>query len=143
MQAHIFMSTFQDSTPLQQNTLSLSSYCSIKEADPVAFECFAAGFNVVLVHQYSVKENASQFHPLLEAGKIIMTIRNHVDEMNCPTFLCYTVTHQSVSVENTLGMILELQKHHVSYECHIFPEGSHGMSVCTEEVGTSNPCVQR
>lgn len=70
-------------------------------------------------------------------------IRNHVDEMNCPTFLCYTVTNQSVSVENTLGMILELQKHHVSYECHIFPEGSHGMSMCTEEVGTSNPCVQR
>lgn len=208
-------------------------YCSLREADPVAFEYFAAGFNVVLVHQYSVKENASQFHPVLEAGKIIMTIRshakqwhcrpdqiavcgfsagghlaassgtmwnhpfiqqelnafhgenrpdamilcypviradqfahegslkrvsgalpeqkeyqfydirNHVDEMTCPAFLWHTVTDQSVPVENTLGMMMELQNHHISYECHIFPEGSHGMSVCTEEVGSFDLYVQR
>lgn len=208
-------------------------HCSLREAEPVAFEYFAAGFNVVVLNQYSVQENASNFNPLLDAAKTIITVRkharqwhcnphqiavcgfsagghlaaslgtmwnlpkfyqsldidkkeirpdamilcypvicadeyahqgslqrvsgscpgtkeykfwditSHVDAETCPAFLWHTVNDQSVPVENTIAMISALQNHAVPYECHLFPEGTHGMSVCTQEVGSFDPYNQR
>ncbi len=58
-----------------------------------------------------------------------------------PTFLWHTVTDGAVPVQNTLLFASELIRAGVSCECHLFPEGPHGMSVCTEEVGTYNAAV--
>ena len=66
------------------------------------------------------------------------SLENHVDEKTVPTFVWHTVTDEGVPVENTLQLISALQKHHISYECHLFPTGVHGISVCTEETGTAD-----
>ena len=59
----------------------------------------------------------------------------HVDTQTPPTFLWHTAPDQTVPVENSLKMAAALSANHVMFEMHIFPEGVHGMSVCTEEIG--------
>lgn len=51
-------------------------------------------------------------------------------------FLWHTASDQAVTVKNSLKKAEALSRHHVPFALHILPEGSHGMSVCTHEVGT-------
>lgn len=62
----------------------------------------------------------------------------HVNEKTPPTFLWHTMEDQCVPVENSLRMAGALSTSKIPFELHIFPKGQHGMSVCTEEVGTPN-----
>lgn len=48
------------------------------------------------------------------------------------TFLWHTYTDGAVPVENSLQFAMALRKHGVSMEMHIFPEGSHGLSLANE-----------
>lgn len=59
----------------------------------------------------------------------------HVDETTPPTFLWHTEADFRVSVENSLSFAAALSASKVSFELHVLPEGEHGMSVCTQEVG--------
>ncbi len=200
------------------------SRCVWRTADPVAMEYLAAGFNVVVLRQYSLQENAKNYNPLCDVGHTIMQIRehaeewgcdpqaivvlgfsagghlaatsatmwndpalqeklnakngenrpnamilcyavitadefahegsirnvsgcepgtdgyrfwaaqDHVDETTCPAFIWHTITDAAVPVENAISMVRALQKHKISYECHLFPGGPHGMSVCSSAV---------
>lgn len=56
-----------------------------------------------------------------------------------PAFLWHTADDQGVSVENTFLFAAALQKNHVPFECHIYPSGGHGQSMCSAEVGRPNP----
>lgn len=62
----------------------------------------------------------------------------HVDECTPPTFLWHTAEDAVVPVENSLKMAAALSAAKVPFELHVFPQGPHGMSVCTEEVGTKS-----
>ena len=210
------------------------NFCSMREAEPVALEYLTAGFNVVLLDKYSLKEQARDFNPLCDVGFTIMKIREnaedwgcdpekiavlgfsagghlagtagtmwndprlveklgvkngenrpnamvlcyavissdkktkshtirwasgeaepgspedndwfvdrHVDETTCPAFIWHTVTDNSVPIENTIRMLSALQAKKIPYECHLFPEGPHGLSVCTREVGKPDPYTGR
>ncbi len=201
-------------------------FCSMREAEPVALEYLTAGFNVVLVDQYSVEDMAKDYNPLCDVGLTIMKIREnaeewgcdpekiavlgfsagghlaassgvmwnepqvqeklgakngenrpnamilcyavirgdelthsgtitnvsggakpgtpeykywgvdtHVDEGTCPAFVWHTVTDNAVPVENAIAIISALQAKKIPFECHIFPEGPHGISLCTRETG--------
>lgn len=55
-----------------------------------------------------------------------------------PAFLWHTQDDAAVPVENTLLMCDALRKHGVSFEAHIFEHGTHGLSMCTAEVGKPN-----
>lgn len=205
---------------------------SQREADPVALQYFAAGFQVFIL-TYSVGGQAKNFTPLKELSETLRTIREHAGDWNCvehqiavcgfsagghlaaslgvlwnhpkflaqydsqngknrpnamilsypvitadefahqdsienvsgaapgtaeyhffsleqhvsndtpPAFLWHTVTDKCVPVENSLQMICALQKAHISYEAHLFPEGEHGISTCTTEVRTPDPYNRR
>lgn len=60
----------------------------------------------------------------------------HVDAETSPAFLWHTAEDNCVPVENTLKMASALSEAKVPFEVHIFPKGSHGMSVCTQEVNS-------
>lgn len=63
----------------------------------------------------------------------------YVDGQTPPTYLWHTAADSCVPVENSLKFCMALSKAKVPFEYHVFPEGEHGMSVCTEAVGT--PCA--
>lgn len=56
--------------------------CSQREADPVAFEYFAKGYNVFVLN-YSVKKECANFVALKELSNAIMQIRKNAEEWNC------------------------------------------------------------
>lgn len=66
-------------------------------------------------------------------------LTNYVSSQTPPAFLWHTAADQLVPVENTLLFSMALSRHKVPYECHIFPEGPHGMSVCTNEIRSYDP----
>lgn len=60
----------------------------------------------------------------------------HVDKNTPPTFLWHTADDTCVPVENSLKFATSLSAARVPFELHVFPKGEHGISVCTNEVGT-------
>ena len=72
------------------------------------------------------------------------SLEKHVDATTPPTFLWHTATDTTVPVQNSLCMANALVNENVPVELHVFPEGYHGMSVCTLEVGSQEvPYVGR
>lgn len=66
-------------------------------------------------------------------------LTNYVSSQTPPAFLWHTAADQLVPVENTLLFSMALSRHKVPYECHILPEGPHGMAVCTKEIRSYDP----
>ena len=53
-----------------------------------------------------------------------------------PTFLWHGGEDESVPPENSLLLAVELKRHGVPVEYHLFGSGAHGISTCTQEVET-------
>lgn len=53
-----------------------------------------------------------------------------------PTFMWHGGQDESVPVENSLLLAVELKRNHVPFEYHLFETGRHGISTCTQEVET-------
>lgn len=95
-------------------------------------------YPVVLVDQYghvSSITHVSGSQPGT-SGYEYFSLDRHVSETTCPAFLWHTAPDDVVPVENSLQMMLALQRFSIPYEGHIFPAGGHGLSVCTEETGS-------
>lgn len=56
-------------------------------------------------------------------------LTNHVGPHVPPTFLWTTMEDELVPCENTLRYALELQRHHVPYELHVYTHGCHGLTL--------------
>ena len=52
-----------------------------------------------------------------------------------PTFLWHTFEDATVPLENSLLYAAALRKNGVPFELHVFPEGEHGISLGTAQVG--------
>ena len=70
-------------------------------------------------------------------------LNNHVDSTTPPTFLWHLATDTCVPVENSIAMAKALSAEKVPFELHILPEGWHGMSTCTKEVGADDAYISR
>lgn len=96
--------------------------------------CYPVILTGEFAHEGSA-ENVSGCKPG-EPGYDYFSLEKHVGPHTCPAFLWHTVADDVVPVENTLAMMSALQRAKVPFEAHLFPEGPHGMSVCTQEVGS-------
>lgn len=67
----------------------------------------------------------------------------HVDQDTPPAFLWHTAPDTCVPVENSLKFCSALSAAGVLFEFHVFPQGGHGMSVCTKEVNTADSYNRR
>lgn len=63
----------------------------------------------------------------------------HVDAQTPPAYLWHTSEDDCVPVENSLRFAAALSAAKVPFELHVFPQGWHGMSVCTRDVGCFDP----
>ena len=71
------------------------------------------------------------------------SLEKHVDSTTPPTFLWHTATDTTVPVQNSLRMANALVEEKIPVELHVFPEGPHGLSTCTREVGSADSYVGR
>lgn len=62
-----------------------------------------------------------------------VSLELHVSEKTPPTFLWHTYADEAVPLENSLLFAGALRAHGVPFELHVYPEGSHGLSLATEE----------
>jgi len=104
-----------------------------------------------LILSYAVL--SSHFHPhkgsfdsLLGAEPTDEQIREVSCELNVgphtpPTFLWHTANDNVVPVGNSLCFAQALSNHNIPFEVHIYPDGQHGLSVCTNDVNSSNENV--
>lgn len=109
-----------------------------KREENIRPDAMILGYPVILADEYSDEESieavsgAKKGTPEYEW----FGLDKHVDNMTPATFLWHTAADTGVSVENSLAFAAALSKVNVPFEFHVFPEGEHGMSVCTQEVGT-------
>lgn len=74
-----------------------------------------------------------------EPGFDFFSLEHHVSAETCQLFIWHTASDTCVPVENSLLLAFNLQKQGIPYECHIFPTGAHGLSVCTNETRDYDP----
>ena len=77
-----------------------------------------------------------------------LSLENSIPSDLCDVFLWHNMTDESVSVLNSLTLMKALKKNNINFECHIFPEGCHGMSLSDETTGINdsrkqNPYIAR
>lgn len=68
-----------------------------------------------------------------------LSLDKTVTAANPPCFIWATVTDACVDPIATLLYTTALHKNKVKYECHIFPEGPHGLATCNEETYVDLP----
>lgn len=66
-----------------------------------------------------------------------------VSENTPPAFLWATAEDACVPADNALRYAAALDKHGISYELHIYPKGSHGLSTCTLEINGQSDALAR
>ena len=67
------------------------------------------------------------------AAQQAFTLEDKVTSDTPPVFVWHTMTDDAVPVENTLMLIQACRAAGVSIEAHLFPEGSHGLSLANAE----------
>lgn len=65
-----------------------------------------------------------------------VSLEKQVSGKTPPSFLWHTAADDCVPVENSLLFASALVANKIPVEMHIYPEGWHGLSVCSEEVNT-------
>lgn len=63
-----------------------------------------------------------------------LNVDESVSSQTPPSFIWTTVEDDVVPPENALAFAMALQKHKISYELHVYPNGAHGTSTCGWEV---------
>lgn len=88
-------------------------------------------------HKGSIKRVSGHEEPSEEDIKKF-SLELHVDATTPKTFIWHTFSDANVPVENTLLFINALAKAKVPFECHVFPEGVHGLALCNCETSDGN-----
>ena len=65
-----------------------------------------------------------------------MSLEKQVSQDTPHTFMWHTMADDCVPVENSLLFSTALAAEKIPFELHVYPTGWHGLSVCSEEVGT-------
>ncbi len=81
-------------------------------------------------------ENVSGGAPMGSGEYTYFGLDTHVDAQTPPVFLWHTAEDAIVPMTHSLRFAQALYHAGVPVELHILPDGYHGMSVCTPEVGT-------
>jgi len=109
--------------------------------DNIIPNAMVLGYPVILANEFA-HSNSIKNVSGAEVGSDTyrwFSLDRHVTEKTPPTFLWHTAADEAVSAENSLYFAAALSGAKVPYELHILPEGKHGMSTCTNEVGTYHP----
>ena len=93
-------------------------------------------YPVVSTGEFAHEESAQWVSGGDPALREKLNLLNRVTENFPPTFLWHGGGDASVPPENSLLLAVELKRHKVPFEYHLFGSGAHGISTCTQEVET-------
>jgi acetyl esterase/lipase len=100
-------------------------------------------YPVISGGEYAHKESLEWVSGGDEKLRTLFSLENQVTASTSPMFIWHTVTDASVPVENSMQLALSLRREQVPFELHLFEQGSHGLSMCTQEVGTPHPACRQ
>lgn len=69
------------------------------------------------------------------------SLEKQVSEKTSPAFLWHTADDTCVPVMNSILYATALSEKKIPFELHIFPKGSHGLSLCNKETFVNNPAL--
>ena len=92
------------------------------------------GYPVVMAGEFAHRGSFVQLAGSEDAAaQQAFTLEDKVTSDTPPVFVWHTMTDDAVPVENTLMLIQACRAAGVSIEAHLFPEGSHGLSLANAE----------
>ncbi|MFI3236434.1 MAG: alpha/beta hydrolase [Lachnospiraceae bacterium] len=62
-----------------------------------------------------------------------LSLEHQVSEFTPPTFLWHTFADAGVPCENSMLFAMALRKENIPFELHVYPVGSHGLGLATEQ----------
>ncbi len=92
-------------------------------------------------HRPSIANLCGNRNYTAEEGECF-SLEKLVNENTVPSFVWHTFADRLVPVQNTLLYVDALAKYKIPFEVHIFPHGSHGLSLGTWEIGSVNTHIQ-
>ncbi len=72
-----------------------------------------------------------------------LSLDTRVTAQTPPAFLWSTAEDTVVPSENALRYALALARNKIPYELHVYPQGEHGLSVCSREINASLDFLQK
>ncbi len=93
-------------------------------------------YPVISTKEFAHEESAMWVSGSDPQMREMMHLPDHVTSDFPPTFMWHGGEDTSVPPENSLMLAVELKKHHIPFEYHLFETGVHGISMCTQEVET-------
>lgn len=93
-------------------------------------------YPVISTKEFAHQESAEWLSGGDEKVREKLHLWDRVTEDFPPTFLWHGGEDTSVPPENSLLLAVELKRHKVPFEYHLFGSGVHGISTCTQEVET-------
>ena len=72
-----------------------------------------------------------------------VSLEKHVNNDVSSVFMWQTYEDELVLVENSLLFAIELKKHNIPLEYHIFTKGLYGLSLANEETAGDPPRIQK
>lgn len=93
-------------------------------------------YPVISTKEFAHEESAQWVSGNDEAMREKMHIPAHITSDFPPTFMWHGGNDTSVPPENSLMLAVELRRHSIPFEYHLFETGVHGISMCTQEVET-------
>ena len=108
--------------------------------DDIKPNAMILGYPVISADEYAQVDSIENVSGANQGEKDfeLFGLEQYVDADTPPTFLWHTASDECVKVENSLHFAEALSGHNVPFELHILPNGPHGMSTCTQEVGSED-----
>lgn len=93
-------------------------------------------YPVISTKEFAHEESAQWVSGSSPEMREKMHLPDHITSDFPPTFMWHGGQDTSVPPENSLMLAVQLRKHQVPFEYHLFETGVHGISMCTQEVET-------
>lgn len=102
-------------------------------------DALVLSYPVISTREFAHEGSAENVSAGDEAYRDKLNLLRRVTAEFPPTFLWHGGADDCVPPENSLYLAVELKKHGVPVEYHLFGSGAHGISTCTQEVETPDP----
>ena len=119
----------------------LARRCEVKEVRRLRPDAMILAYPVITAGTFAHRKSIELVSADSGRPQEYWSLETQVNDKTPPAFLWHTMDDAGVPVENSFLLAQALHKAGVECECHLFPSGCHGMSVCTGEVYTPSATV--